>query len=221
MCACPSGRYRSVERHRLVTNDRLIILEIRNGKSRNSAVPSKRVPWLRVTTGSRRAAGLNVRNRPPPQKDVITFWSNLREEHIFEIAAVNVSMNSTELPLVACWNCPCASPPCQGSLSLLLTLHPDDAMTWSRPHHVNRRDDCREHRKDLAAFTSTALLRPQACITVISFRYTVCPASSAARGTGLMAGKLRHFRHAQPEKGEHQIRRISPSTAAPRILTNF
>ncbi len=126
MCACPSGRFVRVERHRLVTNDRLIILEIVMRKSRNSAVPSKRVPWLRVRPGSRRAAGLNVRNRPPPQRSCITFWSNLREEHIFEIAASTLSMNSTELPLVACWNCPWPAPPCQGSLSLLLTLHPDD-----------------------------------------------------------------------------------------------
>ncbi len=168
MCACPSGRYRSGRAHRLVTNDRLIILEIRNAEITNSAVPSKRVPWLRVTTWEPSAAGLNVRNRPPPQKDVHYLWSNLREEHIFEIAAVNAFDESTELPLVACWNCPCASAAMPGSLSLLLTLHPDDAMTTVPPHHVNRRDDCREYRKDHCRFTRTALLRPQACITVIS-----------------------------------------------------
>ena len=74
----------------------------------------------------------------------------------------------------------------------------------------------------IAALTSTALLSPQACMTVISLSvYSLPSVISSPRNR--LKGKISCAISGTPSPSSESTRfaGISPSTAAPRILTNF
>ncbi|VUC86889.1 Uncharacterised protein [Salmonella enterica] len=134
-----------------------------------------------------------------------------------------LSINSTELPLVACWNCPCANAAIPG-----FAFASASTSSWcfddQGPAHITL-TAARipvNNASTMAAFTSTALLNPQACMTVISLSvYSLPSVISSPRNR--LKGRMSCAISGTPSPRSESTRfaGISPSTAAPRILTNF
>lgn len=153
----------------------------------------------------------------------VAFRADLREKHVFEVAAVNAFDKQHRTAVGRLLELPLS----KRRHTRVRFRSPPDFVLMSEDHgpaHITLTAAIIlvNNASTIAALTSTALLSPQACMTVISLSvYSLPSVISSPRNR--LKGKISCAISGTPSPSSESTRfaGISPSTAAPRILTNF